>query len=286
VGPPELNQLLQETRINTHVLIENLALVALDLRLCSQTTVPAELPSGSLIGASIDLMLKPRLTHLGSLKDQGLRMREIHEIRQVMASAFKELVTGSAEYRSLLSWARRLGLRVDEAVIRPTVHEVYLCKESGVQRELRVLMKERDRLRSEVIRKANSMMGQAQFAYPEEFDGAWVRRMGRLLGYPSCCVDRYASDRVSGVNVEQRAAAQIGELESAPDPHVYFNSYFFPCSPSCEKAKERGELIHQKISEALPAAGQVYETVMAENLERVRRQPEIIGEYLSRARGV
>ncbi len=35
--------------------------------------------------------------------------------------------------------------------------------------------------------------------------------MGRLLGYPQCCVDRYAEDRSGGVNVETRAAGQLAE---------------------------------------------------------------------------
>ena len=93
-------------------------------------------------------------------------------------------------------------------------------------------------------------------------------------------------DREQGVNAEARAAAQLKELTTAPDPHVYIASYFFPCSPTCEKSKERGELYHRELSEALPEAGEAYKAIIIDNADRVRRQPEIIDEYLSRLRGV
>ena len=147
-------------------------------------------------------------------------------------------------------------------------------------------MQERGKLRVEAVKKPDPSRGQIQFAYPEEFNSAWIRRMGRLLGYPDCCVDRYAMDREQSINAEERAAAQLKELTTGPDPHAYLSSYFFPCSPTCVKAVEKGELYHRKLSEVLPEAGEAYEVIIVENLDRVRRQPEIINEYLSRLRGV
>jgi hypothetical protein len=87
------------------------------------------------------------------------------------------------------------------------------------------------------------------------------------------------------VNVELRAATQLKGLSTTPDPHVYFASYFFPCSPTCEKATEKGKLYHQKLSETLLQAGDAYAGIISENMDRVRRQPEIIGDYLRKLRG-
>ncbi len=286
MNPQDLRELLDEPKIPRRVAVENLMLVALGLRQCSQTTIPAELPSGPSMGEAIDTRFKPRLEKLRLMQDQKVKIKEIGEIRKGMAQAFDELVEGSAEYKSLNNWTKKLGLKVDQVEVRPTVHEFYVYREKDALRELQKLMQERGKLRVEAVKKPDPSRGQLQFAYPEEFNGTWIRRMGRLLGYPDCCVDRYASDREQGVNAEARAASQLKELTTTLDPHVYLASYFFPCSPTCQKAREKGELYHRKLSEALPEAGEAYASIIAENLERVRRQPEIIGEYLSKLKGV
>jgi hypothetical protein len=281
-----LREFLNEPRVPRRVAVENLMLVSLGLRLCSQTTIPAELPSGPSMGETIDARFKPRLEKLRMMQDQKAKIREIGDIRKGLASAFDELVEGSAEYKCLYAWTKKLGLRVDQVEVRPTVHEFYLYREKETLKELQRLMQERGKLRVEAVKKPDPSRGQLQFAYPEEFNSGWIRRMGRLLGYPDCCVDGYASDREQGINAEARAATQLKELATAPDPHAYLASYFFPCSPNCQRAKEKGELYHRKLSEALPEAGEAYESIIVENLDRVRRQPEIIGEYLSKLRGV
>jgi hypothetical protein len=286
LNPQDIRDLLNELKIPSRIAVENLMLVALGLRQCSQTTIPADLPSGPTMGETIDNRFRPRLERLRMMQDQKAKVKEIGEMRKGMAQAFDELVEGSAEYKSLNGWTKRLGLKVDQVEVRPTVHEFYIYRERDALRELQRLIQERGKLRVEAVKKPNPTRGQLQFAYPEEFNGTWIRRMGSLLGYPDCCVNRYASDREQDVNAEARAAAQLNELAKPPDPHVYLASYFFPCSPTCPKAKEKGEIYHCKLSEALPEAGKAYEVIIAENLERVRRQPEIIGEYLSRLKGI
>jgi hypothetical protein len=286
LNPPELCELLNDLLIAPRIAVENLMLVSLGLRSCSQTTIPAELPSGPSIGEEIDSRFKPRLEKLRAIQDQKAKIKEIGEIRKGMASAFDILVEGSADYKSLSTWARKLGLRVNQVEVRPTVHEFYLYKEKETQKELQRLMQERGKLRVGAVKKPDPARGHLQFAYPWEFNGAWIRRMGRLLGYPDCCVDRYAMDREQGINAEERAATQLKELTTDPDPHAYLSSYFFPCSPTCVKAVEKCELYHRKLSEVLPEAGEAYGVIIVENLDRVRRQPEIINEYLSRLRGV
>ncbi len=286
MNPTELHELLNDPLVTPRVAVENLLLVNLGLRLCSQTTIPAELPSSQSMGEAIDARFKPRLERLRAMQDKKAKIREIGEIRKGMASAFDEIVEGSVEYKALSSWSKKLGLRFNQIEVRPTVHEFYLYREKDNLKELQRLMQERGRLRVEAVKKPDPSRGQLQFAYPEEFSGDWIRRMGRLLGYPICCVDRYASDREQGINVEARAAAQLKELTTALNPHVYLASYFFPCNPTCEKAEEKGELYHLKLSEALPEAGEAYANIILENPDRVRRQPEIIGEYLSKLRGV
>ncbi len=268
------------------VAVENLMLVSLGLRPCSQTTIPAELPSGPLMGETIDERFKPKMEKLRLIRDQKAKIREIGAMRKGMASAFDELVEDSMECKLLSDWAKKLSLKVDQVEVRPTVHELYLYRNRETLRELQRLIQERGKLRVEAVRKPDPSKGQLQFIYPEEFNGDWIKRMGHLLGYPDCCVERYASDREHGVNAEARAATQLKELDIPPDQRVYFVSYFLPCSPTCQKAREMGELYNQNLLEALPEAGKVYESITAENMDRVRRQPEIINDYLSKLRGV
>ena len=286
MNPTEHRELLHDPLIATRVSVENLMLVSLGLRSCSQTTIPAELPSGPSIGKEIDARFMPRLEKLRTIQDQKAKTREIVDIRKEMANAFDHLVEGSVEYKSFSKWAKKLGLRVNQVEVRPTVHEFYIYKEKETLKELQRLMQERGKLRMEAVKKPDPSRGQLQFAYPEEFNGAWIRRMGRLLGYPDCCIEMYASNREQGVNAELRASKQLVDLTVDPNPHAYLASYFFPCSPTCQKAKEKGELYHSKLSEALPEAGEAYESIIIENLDRVRRQPEIISEYLNRLKSV
>jgi len=268
------------------VAVENIMLVSLSLRPCSQTIIPAELPSGPSMGESIDLRFKPQLEKLRGIQDQKAKIKEIGEIKKGMAYAFDEIIESSPEYNSLLTWAKKLGLKINHVKVRPTIHELYIYKEKETLKELQRLMQDRGKLRIEAIKKPDPKRGQLHFAYPEEFNSKWICAMGRLLGYPDCCVERYADDREQGINVESRAAKQLKELLTSPDPHVYLASYFLPCSPSCEKARQKGLFYHDKLSGTLLEAGEAYETILRENLDRVRMQPEVISEYLSKFKSI
>ncbi|MFW5739843.1 MAG: DUF483 domain-containing protein, partial [Myxococcota bacterium] len=76
-----------------------------------------------------------------------------------------------------------------------------------------------------------------------EGDGPWpemVRRLGRLLGYPSCCVERFASvphyhlDSYTWLHICNRLEAP-GSVDplSNPGPGMLYSHV--PCSPTCEQ---------------------------------------------------
>jgi hypothetical protein len=80
------------------------------------------------------------------------------------------------------------------------------------------------------------------------------REEGRLLGYPSCCVDWAESHRFSSSiekddnerleSFEKLASKElIFYISSDPDeiiPVAYYTYEFYPCSPECEKAETVG----------------------------------------------
>ncbi len=281
----QIEELMSDPRLLTRVKIENYLLVHLGLRPCSQVTLPAELPNGEDFGAAIDKRVYPHMSRIAATADPRKRLAAIESVKREMRTAFREVVEASDQYRGHLEWAEALDLRSLSVEVRPTVQELYLFRDKGVGKRLKRLMKERERLRRQVLRRPPPGLGRSRLAYPEEFHGGWLREMGRLLGYPGCCVDRYAADREEGVYVEERAAEQVKEAaeRGAVDPLAYFVGYFFPCRPDCEAALSRGRECRERLRGLDPALGDVYASVVAGNLDRVRRQPQIIAEYKARA---
>jgi len=280
-GKFDYTALLEDRSIGAGVKVENMIIVHLGLRRASQTTIPAELLRGAEMGATIDDSMRPRLEKLKGIQDPRKRIDAVVMLRKELSKSFENVVESSPEYRALMKWVGRLGLRVDQVEVRPTIHEVYLFRDHEVLKELQVLMRDRGKLRLKISKDPSQLRGRMQYVYPEEFDEDWIRRMGRLLGYPECCIDRYIQDHLNGVSVEHRASGQLKEAGNV-DPHAYFSSHFFPCSPTCENALAKGRLYNKGLRRADERLGAAYETVLGENLETVRRQPEIIAEFLSR----
>jgi len=277
--------LMDDPRLQARIKIENYLLIRLGLRPCSQTTLPAELPDGEALGAAIDERIYPLMSRVRAIADPKKRRAAIDTVKRKMRAAFKEIVEASGRYRAHFEWADALGLRSLRVEVRPTVKELYLFKDREVEKRLKRLMKERDRLRRQALRRPSPDLGRVQLAYPEEFQSGWLREMGELLGYPRCCAEQYASEREQGVSVEERAAQQIREAEQRGpvDPFAYFVGYFFPCSPDCHAALSLGRECHIHLRGIDPGLGELYASIVAENLDRVRHQPEIIAKYRARA---
>ncbi len=254
----------------------------LGLRLMSQVTIPAELPLGTEMGRRIDSEVKPHMTKLQSIQDRRARAVAVQTLKKLLELKFEEIVEESDSYKAYYQWADKLELRTNQITVRPTVHELYLFKEKSTGGVLRGLVREREKIRRKIQRKPSPNVDGIRFAYPEEFDKKWLIKNGKLLGYPECCVRQYAEDRVNGVNVETRASQQllealkIGEVDS----HVYFTGFFFPCSPHCENALQRGNTWSEAFKELDPRLSNLYKNVLLTNIEMVLRQPELINKYL------
>ena len=270
----DVEELLEDGRLRLGVKLEDYLLIYLGVRPCSQITIPAELPSGGEMGRIIDERIYPTLLRIRR-GDRGA----IRDVKRAMRRAYREVVEASEEYKAHIGWAERLGLRwrVDE--VRPTVRELYLYRERGVEKRLRRLMDRRERLRREAMKRPRGLG--IYLAYPEELEADWVAEMGRLLGYPECCVERYARERSMGLEVEERAYRQLEEGEA--NAMAYFVSYFFPCSPSCPEAVSMGRRCLRLLEELHPRLGELYRGRLEENLNLVRRLPNLIREHRAEA---
>jgi len=281
----QLSKFIREELILQRVKIESYLLPYINLRLTSQITIPAEFPNGAKMGQIIDEKARPFMSKLQTIKDSRKKMEDIRDLKKFLNESFKEVVEASETYKEHCRWAESLGLNKYPYQVRPTVQEIYYFKKPSVRRELRKLMNEREKLRKKAQRNPNPKLGGISLAYPEEFHEKWILKMGKLLGYPECCSRRYAKDRVSGINVEKRAANQLNKKiteQEQIDPYAYPFNYFFPCEPSCENALNLGNNLNSSLGDFDPRIGSIYEEILIDNLNMVLKQPEIIKRYVKR----
>ncbi len=279
-----LDELLADEHILNRVKLECLLLPHMGLRPVSQITVPAEFLGGLEMGQRIDRFVMPQMDRLQAITEPRDKVQVIQEIRKLMETQFEAVVEDSDPYRAYYSWSDRLGLKSEQAQVRPTVHEIFLFKDERDGRELKRLLKDRVKIRAKVQRRPDPRMAPVRFAYPEEFNAQWITRMGRLLGYPDCCVKHYARDRAKGVNVETRAATQLADVlqeEKEVDTHAYILGFFFPCRPHCPNSTEKGVRWHDEFSKMDDRLGGMYAELLKFNATMVLKQPELINRYLS-----
>ena len=268
---------MADERLKTRLKVESLLLVYLGVRPCSQTTMPVDLPGAGEMGRIIDEAMAPKMALLQAKSDPKRRLATIISIKKDMKTAYDEVVVDSEQYNAHLDWPRDLGLLLRIADVRPTIQEIYMFKEKGTGDKLRKLMKKREKIKAQAYRNVQPGMDRVSFAYPEEFNKSWLRSMGEVLGYPGCCVEGYASDRVLGVNVEKRAAEQLDDMEdlSMVDPLAYFVRYFFPCRPNCDAALTIGRKSLSLLSDLDTSLGEIYTSLVVGNMEFVHSQPKI-----------
>ena len=279
-----LDELLADEHILNRVKLEGLLLPYMGLRPISQITIPAEFPSGLEMGQRIDRAVKPQIERLQAITEPRAKVQVIQETKKLMETQFKTVVEDSDPYRAYYSWSDRLGLKSKQVQVRPTVHEMFLFKDGREGRALSKLIKDREKLRVKVQRRPDPRMQRVRFAYPEEFNAKWINRMGKLLGYPDCCIKQYAQDRRKGVNVEIRAATQLAEVlneEKNVDAHAYILGFFFPCRPDCPKSTEKGFRWLDEFSKMDERLGEMYADLLGVNATMVLRQPELINRYIS-----
>ena len=284
LGYERLKDFMKDPLLQTSIKLENYLLVRLGLRPCSQATLPAELQGFKEMGSAIDQIVYPLMSGLKEESNPRRRLDMINYLKKEMRKSFKKIVEGSEQFQAHLRWADAFRLRAKLVEVRPTVSELYLFTERNVGRTLGKLMKERGKLRVLAYKNATPGLDRARLAYPEEFNGPWLKEMGAVLGYPNCCVEAYANDRISDINVEMRAAKQLeAKRNGSVDPFAYFIGYFFPCKPDCNDASAIGRTFHKKLNDIDRSIGMLYVSSLTENMEKVRSQPKLISEYKNRA---
>ena len=167
--------------------------------------------------------------------------------------------------------------------VRPSIHELYLVKDSKVKGELRRLANIRKAAGERIKISMDGSKSRTWLAFPEELVPEYLASVGELLGYPSCCVERYIQDRLSeGASVEVRASREVEQLKKEggkPDFHAYFARNFFPCEPRCRSASKIGRRAFDLLSDANPKLGDLYLKCTRDNVGIVQKYPEITKQY-------
>lgn len=277
--------------------------VALELRPLSLTYLPAELPGGSRLGEAIDRYFADKYVPPASSGGGGLlgrfrrdkgggpavqqREAELAAKRKVLNDAYDQLVATSPAYVAHLHWLERLGLSQVQFKRRPTLREMFVYADRSARQELMELETVANAARSRPAtgKKRDHDQAVMEYVYADEYDRDYLQGLGRLLGYPQCCVERYTADRLSGRNVEQRAWEQVREMHERGRPidvHAYFVKDFFPCVPDCPQAVALG----RQYAAAYEALGEdfaeIYTGALYQAFEYVRNYPLLIERHKQR----
>lgn len=291
---PKTTELLERFLTDELVLprtrVEAFLMVALGIKPLSLITLPGELPNGDILGRQIDDRYRNALQagQTGSLLQRtafqikNLGKRPLALKQQLIREAYSAVVEHSSTYKAHINWARDLGLQTYTWEVRPSIRELYVYKSPSVGEELQDLMAERQRIKEETWKKAGKNTPLSLLVYPEEQSPAYLARLGRLLGYPSCCVQAYLQNRTENINVETRASMEVERQSAGAEdmPWAYFVKNFFPCSPECESAVHLGQHSHQALSAMQPALGELYSRLLRENLQMVRQYPTTINKHI------
>jgi len=274
--------MLDESLLLDHVKTEDYLMVALEIRPCSFLTIPAEFQNGDELGRKMDELCREDFQAVLSAAADRKGVL-IHKLKKRIQESFKKVVYASAVYEAHMKWSRKLFLQIYDVEVRPSIHELYLFKNSKIKKELRRLMNVRNAAREKAALSMDVTQRRTSLAYPEELSSEYLVSVGKLLGYPFCCVERYIHDRLHGdVDVETRASRQVEELrkrEEEPDVYAYFVRDFFPCEPRCRSASAVGRKTFDLLSGVNPKLGDLYLECVRRNVEMVEKYPDLIRQY-------
>jgi hypothetical protein len=289
--------------LDARVALECFLLVKLGLRKVAIVTIPAELPDGAVLGAEVDYEYQARFA--GRSSDLKTRFKDTVERKRLdpvsfktylLRSSFVEKVLTSPSYLAHKAIAVALGLEVLESEVRPTIREWYICQPADVP-TVRNLLERRFAIQTQARKAFKRGDPIEYYVYPEERDADYLRSLGALLGYPSCCVEAYAEGRLApacgdSVIPEERAARQLkgrgpdtdagpvaeGSLEVGvgleAGAATFWLKDFFPCRPGCPEAVAKGKGAFAAIQALDADLAQRYSDLCRENLTRVEHGPE------------
>ncbi|MGI6643965.1 MAG: hypothetical protein ACOX3V_08255 [Bacillota bacterium] len=288
-----LTEFMNEGVIPLRAKFDDFLSVRLGVRRASQIVVPAELPDAQVLGSTIDDRFRQKMEGR-RLPGESLseffkgkmgkywrksQMAEVRYRMDTLRDIYADVVGKAHSYNTFIRWIDKLGLGRKELESRPTIREIYLFTDDVVAKELDELQDMRKDIRYQTLRRPDRGASPHLRVFPEEGSAPYLKRLGAILGFPACCIDRYVFDRQSGVlSPETRAANQLIHLEAPeePNPFSYFTKDFFPCQADCEEAAALGQAMYERLLDIDPAVADKYKSHLNDNVALIRQYPEII----------
>lgn len=282
---------LNEEKLAPRVKWECFLLVFSGVRSASLITVPNDLPDGLQIRHTMEQVYAVKYLNgvdilQSGFKELGQRLRyTIQRLtqktavfkRMLMEETFQDLIRTSSTYQRHLFWADRLELFIHEEQLIPSKGELYVYRDEKHAALVRALIERRKVVRERSHENVplpiagNSLL-------PEDSDPTYLRYMGALLGYPSCCVEAFIEDRLEERVPEERAVQQLETMrEHGLDPQekAYFVRGFIPCRPDCEEAARVGERYAESLMDIDPRFADAYASGLGGNLALVEGYMEL-----------
>ena len=300
LGFETATRLLNESGISARVLWESLLLPVLGVRPAGALHLPGELPDAGEVARSTGQLFTERV-NLGSghgafparlfldkvlYSAYRLLLPPAHFRSKLAEMSLDDVLRGTSSYKAHLGWARTLGLHVYQVAARANAREIFFYTDRATKRNLDKATTLRHRIRRRSLRLLDTTKVRTFMVYPEEMFSEYVGLMGKILGYPACCVEAYIRDRRGDVFYpELRAAGQLGledgDSEGAPDPgsdhpYAYFVRNFVPCRPDCPEATALGRGAALALEEMDPRLGRAYLDGLRRNREAIKRAPTLI----------
>ncbi len=292
VNSQTVTQLLNDENIQERAKLEDFIAVASGARKVSQLMVPADFPAADRIKSHIDEGFKTRYYHgkshggITALLDPikyGLMRAFMNPLRykaSLLRESFHQVVFDHDNYKAHRRWADEMNLEIYETQIRPSLDEMYVARDEDGLQELIDFQKRREEIRREIVQQARQQGNMQVMLMPEERSPEYVSGLGRILGYPDCCIEAYIDDIQKSVDSALRASNELSDMdESAEDRsfnlHAYFASGFFPCAPDCENATQTGKEMQEKVTQIDERLSDYMLRTFRSNKDYVLKYPEI-----------
>ena len=278
-------------KTSNRVIIEHFLMPKLGIKTCSQVTLPRDMNNGEELAEQINVEFNKQAKEyeekfaVRKLSFSKKRMVEkaVKQKQSMLAAIFNELVYKDESYLELISWGRIIGLLGLEYEVRPSLREMVLIKDPESKEEVEKLMKYRGIIYQDAKKNFDDKTPIQVMLYPEELIPQYVAEIGRLSGYPECCIKAYMADRQKGDNPRIRGVLEYFEACKAgkePEPWAYFTSDFVPCRTDCRAAQAQGKKTHKLLGEISAQLAEDYFSLIKENVESFEEEGRVLKERI------
>ncbi len=285
-----VKMLAKEDLVIQRNVIEQMLLLKLGIKQVGIITFPGALPNSEDVNKRINTIYDERVKAYEekfmlrklAFSYQKMVEKAVKHKREILTQVYNDVVHQDSSYLQYFSYAEELQIMGVEYLVRPAIRELVLFDDASLKDRVKEILQFRVMHMDEVKDSFTDKTPLQIMLYPEELKPEYVQAIGRLYGYPQCCIDRYMEDRAKGDNPEIRGAIQHYESrqKKRPEDWAYFVQGFTPCRPDCKAAQEIGKNAYQKLIQYDTEIGNIYKRFLSENAELFYNQALNLREHI------